>query len=188
MSKRKIELIKQIRKLYEELRLESDEKWNRDLPLEELLFNRWERAKKLGFGEGTSIYHSSHVYGDVKVGSNTWIGPFTILDGSGGLKIGDYCSISAGVHIYSHNTVKWAVSGGVEPYERKPVNIGNCCFIGPHSIIKDGVSIGEYTVVGACSFVNKDIPSYSIAVGVPATVIGRVQLDDNNKVNFEHLG
>src|SRR5437667_11348420 len=92
-------LLRSLVRLYERLRLNMREHWQRDLPFEELLFDRWERAKSLGFGEGTSIYHNSYVYGNVKVGTHTWIGPYTLLEGSGGLQIGDYCSISAGVHI-----------------------------------------------------------------------------------------
>jgi UDP-3-O-[3-hydroxymyristoyl] glucosamine N-acyltransferase len=68
---------------------------DRSPPFPEGLFDRWEHAKRLRFGEGTSIYNDSLVYGDVKVGENTWIDPYTLLDGSGGLSIGDYCSISA---------------------------------------------------------------------------------------------
>src|SRR5689334_8815815 len=94
---------------YESLRATMNATWDRDLPYEELLFDRWERARHLGFGEGTSIYHLSYVYGQVSVGRNTWIGPFTVLDGSGGLTIGDWCSISAGVQIYSHDSVTRAL-------------------------------------------------------------------------------
>jgi acetyltransferase-like isoleucine patch superfamily enzyme len=93
-------------RLYEGLRDDVQARWKRDLPLEELLFDRWERAANLGFGDGTSIYHSSYVFGEVSVGRNTWIGPLVLLDGTGGLTIGDNCSISTGVQIYSHDTVK----------------------------------------------------------------------------------
>src|SRR5687768_10876088 len=91
-------------------------KYKRVLPLNELLTDRWEKASYLGFGKGTSIYDSSIVLGDVKIGANTWIGPFTILDGSGGLTIGSNCSISAGAQLYTHDSVKWATSGGKESY------------------------------------------------------------------------
>jgi len=105
-----------LRAAYDRLHRDMQMRWKRDLPLEELLFDRWERAHSLGFGEGTSIYHNSHVYGDVRIGRNTWIGPFTILDGTGGgLTIGDHCSISASVQIYTHDSVAWAVSGGKNP-------------------------------------------------------------------------
>ena len=175
-----VEIQRQFKKLYNLLRNQMRQKWNRDLPLEELLFDRWERAQFLGFGEGTNIYHNSYVYGDVMVGKNTWIGPFTLLDGSGGLEIGNYCSISSGVHIYTHDSVKWAVSGGKAEYERAPVKIEDCCYIGSQTVIAKGVTIGKHSVIGACAFVNKSIPPFSIAVGIPCRVIGRVDIDNGN--------
>jgi acetyltransferase-like isoleucine patch superfamily enzyme len=165
--------------LYQQLRTVVRELWKRDLPFSELLFDRWERAKSLGFGEGASIYHNSYVYGEVKVGKNTWIGPYTLLDGSGGLEIGDNCSISASVHIYTHDTVKWAVSGGRVGYERSPVRIGNCCYVGSHTVIAKGVTIGDHCVIGACSFVNRDIPPHTIAFGIPCRPVGRVVIDES---------
>jgi hypothetical protein len=107
------------------------EELNRHLPFADMLFDRWERAKLLGFGEGTSIYDSCHVFGKVSVGKNTWIGPFTILDGSGSLSIGSNCSISASVQIYSHDTVQWAVSGGSEPYEYASTTIADISVLTP---------------------------------------------------------
>jgi acetyltransferase-like isoleucine patch superfamily enzyme len=184
--KPKSKLLNEIRGLYEALRKEMKRKWKRDLPFEELLFDRWERAKNLGFGKGTSIYHNSYVYGNVKVGRNTWIGPFTLLDGSGGLTIGDNCSISAGVHIYSHDSVKWAVSGGKAPYDHKAVQIGSHCFIGPHSVVRSGVKIGKHAVIGAQSFVNRDIPDYAIAFGNPVRIVGRVFMDRKGKIEFRY--
>jgi acetyltransferase-like isoleucine patch superfamily enzyme len=145
--------------------------FNRVLPLNEILSDRWEKAKFLRFGENTSVYDSSYVFGDVIVGKNTWIGPNTILDGSGGLTIGDYCSISAGVQIYTHDSVKWALSGGVEKYEYAPVNIGNNVYIGPNTIISKGISIGDRSLIGANSFVNRSFPADSKIAGNPAKPI-----------------
>lgn len=146
-------------------------KFNRVLPINELISDRWEKAKFLNFGEGTSIYDSSLVFGNVKVGVNTWIGPFTILDGTGGLTIGDNCSISAGVHVYSHDTVKWATSGGKEPYEYLAVVIGNNCYIGPNTIISKGVTLGDGCIVGTNSFVNKSFSPNSKIAGSPAHLL-----------------
>ena len=143
----------------------------RFLPLDEEQSDRWERAKELGFGKGTSIYANSYVYGTVKVGKNTWIGPFTILDGSGGLEIGDYCSIAPGVQIYTHDSVMWAVSGGKHIVKREPVKIGNCCYIGPNTTIAKGVTIGDRVIVGANSFINKDVVSDVKISGNPATMM-----------------
>lgn len=180
----KKELEKKLKELHAFLRKELMKKWKRSLPFEEELFDRWERAKYLKFGEGTSIYQLSYVYGDVKVGKNTWIGPLTILDGSGGLEIGDNCSISIGVQIYSHDTVKWVLSSGKHKYEYGKTKIGNCCCICPNSVIKKGVTIGGHSVIATGSFVNKDIPPYSIVAGVPAKVIGKVKVYKNGKVEL----
>lgn len=180
-------LLSEARDAYERLRGEMRRRWQRDLPLEELLFDRWERSRSLGFGTGTSIYHNSYIYGNVKVGENTWIGPFTLLDGSGGLAIGSYCSISAGVQIYTHDTGKWAVTGGAAAYEYAPVRIGNCCHIGSQVVIAKGVTIGDHCIIGACSFVNRDIEPYSVAYGLPCRTAARIELDGTDRVKFVPL-
>ena len=148
-------------------------RWNRHLPFADYVVDRWERARRIGFGEGTSIYDSSLVLGDVQVGRHTWIGPFTILDGSGGgLRIGSYCSVSAGVQIYTHDSVQWAASGGAASYAQAPTVIGDRCYIGPQTVVAKGVTIGDGAIIGAHSLVLDDIPANSKAVGCPARVIG----------------
>ena len=103
-------LLSSLRAVHRDLDDKISTQWRRSLPWGDLLGDRWERARRLGFGEGVSIYDTSYVFGDVKVGHHTWIGPFTMLDGSGGLMIGSYCSISTGVQIYTHETLEWALS------------------------------------------------------------------------------
>lgn len=164
-------LFEQIRALFEGLRESQHHEFNRALPFGELISDRWEKARFLGFGEGASVHDSAHVYGDVSVGENTWVGPFVILDGSGGLSIGSHCSISAGVQIYTHDSVQWAVSGGKAEYDHAPTAIGDNCYIGPNTIIAKGVTIGNGCIVGANSFVKDDIPSGSKAAGSPCRII-----------------
>jgi len=175
-------LIQQAREMYLRLQAETRQRWQRDLPIEEMIFDRWERAKSLGFGRGTSIYHNSYVFGDVKVGEHTWIGPFTLLDGSGGLTIGSYCSISTGVQIYTHDTVKWAVSGGKAEPDRASVNIGACCYIGSQTVIVKGVTIGDHCLIGACSLVNRDLSPYTIAMGIPCRPTGYIKMTDSGEI------
>jgi acetyltransferase-like isoleucine patch superfamily enzyme len=158
------------------------ERYARSLPMQDTLDDRWERAKKLGFGEGTSIYNSAVVYGEVKVGADTWIGPYVLLDGSGGLTIGSTCSISAGVHIYTHDTVKWALSGGKKPYRRQPVSIGDCCYIGSQVVIAAGVNIGKQCVVSANSFVKDDVADRTVVGGMPARRIGEVRFEGDEPI------
>jgi len=157
------------------------ERHNRSLPLQDAMIDRWERARQLGFEEGVSIYNSAVVFGDVKVGRDTWIGPYVILDGSGhGLSIGSTCSISSGVHIYTHDSIAWALSGGKAAYHHAPVTIGNCCYIGSQAVISAGVTIGQCCVIAANSFVNRDVPANTIVGGTPARQIGTVEFDDSN--------
>ena len=165
-------LFQELKKFWLSRRREVAEKFNRTLPFGDYVVDRWEKARELGFGDGTSIYDSSLVLGDVKVGENTWIGPFTILDGSGGLEIGSNCSISAGVQIYSHDTVGRSTSGGVSPVAHAGTMIGSDCYLGPNVIVAKGVSIGDKVVIGANSLVLTDIPTGSKAFGTPCRIVG----------------
>lgn len=170
------DLALELRRLKEQRDAELRAQFDRSLPFADAQFDRWDRAKSLGFGEKTSIYDSSALFGTVTVGSNTWIGPFTVLDGSGGgLTIGDYCSISAGVHIYTHDTVLWAVSGGVQNARKGAVVIGSNTYIGAQSVIVAGVSIGSRCVIAANSLVNRDVPDGTIVGGTPARRLGHVE-------------
>ena len=159
-----------LKKLWEKRREEVADRWQRTLPFGDYIVDRREKANKLGFGEGTSVYDSVHVFGDVQVGAKSWIGPFVILDGSGGLSIGSNCSISAGVQIYSHDTVKWAISAGDAPYEYARTTVGNNCYIGPNTVIAKGVAIGDGCVIGANSLVLDDIPPGSKVYGSPCRI------------------
>ena len=165
-----VSITEKIKKAYTILREQMWEKYKRHVSFGDLFTDRWETAKAYGFGEGTSCYDNVLILGEVRVGKNTWIGPNCILDGSGGLEIGAYCSISAGVQIYSHHTVKWATSLGNESTETDAVKIGSGVYIGPQSVIQMGVSIGDKAVIGACSFVNRDVPSNTKVWGSPARI------------------
>src|SRR2546422_985883 len=170
--------------LHQKLREELKLRWQRAVPFSDELFDRWERARFLGFGDGASIYDSSLVLGDVKVGDNTWIGPFTVLDGRGGLRIGKFCSISCGVQIYSHDTVKWTLSAGKVSEEHSLTQIGDCTYIGASSIINRGVTVGDHCVIGANSFVKYDVPPFTVVGGSPAKKIGRVALMSGEQVEL----
>lgn len=158
-------------KLFKKLRSDKKQQFNRVLPFGDYFSDRWEKAQYLGFGEGSSIYDSAIVIGNVTVGKHCWIGPGVMLDGSGGLTIGDNCSISMNVQIYSHDSVDWALSGGEKPYQYASTHIGSCCYIGPNTVIVKGIVIGDKVTIGANSFVNVNIPSGSKAFGNPVRIV-----------------
>jgi acetyltransferase-like isoleucine patch superfamily enzyme len=176
----------QLISLYKKLRKKKQDKWDRTLPFNELLFDRWEKASFLKSKKEASVYDSSFVFGNVKIGEKSWIGPFTILDGSGGkLRIGKFCSVSSGVQIYTHDSVKWSLTGGKIKIEKNDVSVGDYCYIGPNSVISKGVRIGKRCVIGAQSFVTTDIPAHSIVFGVPGKIVGKVILT-GKKVEFKY--
>ena len=172
-----------LRAAYARIDSELRSRYDRSLPFQDALFDRWERARSLGFGEGASIYNSAIIFGEVKVGAGTWVGPYVMLDGAGGgIEIGSTCSISTGVYIYTHDTIGWALSGGKSEPRRGPVRIGDCCYIGSQCVISAGVTIGMRCVVSANSFVNADVPNGIIVGGSPARRLGRVVIENGEPV------
>jgi acetyltransferase-like isoleucine patch superfamily enzyme len=172
------DLLEQLKRLWLRRRRVVNDTFQRSLPLADYVVDRWEKAAELGFGAGSSIYDSSLVLGNVVVGENVWVGPFTVLDGSGGLTIGDGCDISAGVHLYSHSTARRCVSAHTyDEVERQSVVVGNHVFIGPNSVINMGVQIGDHAVIGAGAVVTKDVAAHSVVAGVPARPVASVRLD-----------
>ena len=144
---------------------EMRKKYDRVLPSGEYIFNRFDKAPYLNCGEGSSIYDTSVVMGDVEIGDHVWVGPYTLLDGS-------------------HGKLQIGVSGGVEGVKAGAVTIGSNTVIGSMSMIGYGVTIGSHCVVGANSYVNADVPDQSIVAGNPAKLIGRVVIDEEGKVEF----
>ena len=159
------------KKEFQRLRKVKFQEFNRHVSVGDLLFSRTDTAEFLEFGEGTTCYNNVLVIGEVKVGKNTWIGPNVILDGSGGLTIGDNVSISAGVQIYSHQNIGQTVTFGIEEIKRNSTFIGSGVYIGPNAVIEMGVTIGDGSVIGALSLVRNNVPSNSKAFGIPAIVI-----------------
>ena len=124
------------------------------------------------------------IIGNPEIGEGTWIGAFTVIDGSGGLKIGKMCDISSGVQIYSHSSARRCVSSRkFNSVETQSTVIGDNVFIGANSTILMGVTIGNSSVIGAGSLVNSSIPSMKVYAGIPAVEIGDVVIN-GAKVDF----
>ena len=96
---------------------------------------------------------------NLKIGKNFDIGEFTYINSEKGVKIEDYVQIGSHCSIYSHSTID---------KKEGPIHLKKNCKIGTHSTIMPNVTIGTNSIVGAYSFVNKDIPDNELWVGVPA--------------------
>lgn len=172
--------LQQIRALLAQLRQRLKLRFQRHVPLGTLLHDRWQLGRDYGFGEGTSVYDECLILGQVKLGRNCWVGPYTVLDGSGGLlTLGDHCQVGTGCHLYTHNTIENCLSGGLAPKFCAETRLGRCCFLSPHSVIAAGTHLGDHCFVAAGSFVEGQFPSFSYLAGSPARRVGRVEVEGN---------
>lgn len=109
----------------------------------------------------------------IEVNRGVW-SSLTILD-CGVVTVGERTLFGPGVSIFAatHETDVSSRRAGVE-YAHE-VTIGNDCWIGGHTVIMPGVTIGNGVTVGASSVVTNNIPSFSVAIGSPARVVKKVE-------------
>jgi len=176
-----------LKNLFYKLRAETKKQYNRVNPFFEDIIDWKEKGEFCSANKNVIIYDSTTIIGNIVIKDHVWVGPFCLLDGGGGLYIGEFTDISTGCQILTHDTIRCALSGGKQPYEYAPVHIGKCCFIGTHTVILKGVTLEDYCLVAANSVVNKSFPSYSIVGGMPATQIGKVVMLEDGRINFEYF-
>jgi acetyltransferase-like isoleucine patch superfamily enzyme len=101
----------------------------------------------------------------IDVGSFCSIGPDVIIFGKADHPIDLPSTFPLRTLMYqsSHHLTDGATRGGV--------TIGNDVWIGARAMVMSGISVGDGAVIGAGAVVTKDVPSYAVAVGVPANVI-----------------
>lgn len=106
----------------------------------------------------------------IEIGDRTFIGPYTCIGGPGHVKIGKDCLIAAHTGIIANNHVFADMVQKIrdQGVTQKGITIEDDCWLGYGVKVLDGVTIGQGSVIGAGAVVTKDIPPYSIAVGVPA--------------------
>jgi len=93
------------------------------------------------------------------LGDNTQIAAFTTIDAMNGVIIEDNVKIGFSCVILSNSTIDG---------KKGMVLLKKNCNIGANSTIMPGVTVGENSIIGANSFVNKDIPDNEVWFGVPA--------------------
>lgn len=110
---------------------------------------------------------------NVIIGNETNFGPFCMISGYGGIEIGKYAQLGSHVVVlsYTHDMDRsMPIRFQGTPF--KKVHIKEDVWIGAQATVLPGVTIGKGAVIGAGAVVSNDIPEYSIAVGVPARVVG----------------
>lgn len=139
------------------------------------------------------FYHPERI----KVADNVFVWHYTILDGTGGLEIGEGSQIGAWVGIFTHSShIAIRIYGNhyqeIPEFQKKgypttPVKIGKYVFVGAGAKILPGVTIGDGALISAGAIVSKEVADFQIVSGNPAEVIGDTRKLDKRYLNDPQL-
>ena len=136
-------------------------------------------------GRGTKIWHFCHVLPGAVIGERCNLGQNVVV--MGGTRLGDNVKVQNNVSIYEGVTLEDDVFCGpscvftnvVNPRshvsrksEYRPTLVRRGTSIGANATIVCGVTLGEYSFIGAGAVVRNDVPAYALMVGVPARRVG----------------
>ncbi len=149
-------------------------------------------------GEGTKIWHFSHIQSGAKIGKKCVFGQNVNVGNN--VSIGDFCKVQNNVSIYEGVTLEdYVFCGpsmvftnildpkckypqvGAQYYVKTLVKEG--ASIGANATIVCGITLGKHCLIGAGSVVTKDVPDYALVVGIPGKIIGWVS-EAGKRLNF----
>jgi UDP-2-acetamido-3-amino-2,3-dideoxy-glucuronate N-acetyltransferase len=153
-------------------------------------------------GEGTKIWHFSHIQSGAKIGKKCVFGQNVNIGNN--VSIGDFCKVQNNVSIYEGVTLEdYVFCGpsmvftnildpkckypqvGAQFYVKTLVKEG--ASIGANATIVCGITLGKHCLIGAGSVVTKDVPDYALIVGVPGKAIGWVS-EAGKRLEFDKDG
>lgn len=153
-------------------------------------------------GEGTKIWHFSHIQSGAKIGKKCVFGQNANVGNN--VSIGDFCKVQNNVSIYEGVTLEdYVFCGpsmvftnildpkckypqvGAQFYVKTLVKEG--ASIGANATIVCGITLGKHCLIGAGSVVTKDVPDYALVVGVPGKIIGWVS-EAGKRLSFDKDG
>ncbi len=145
-------------------------------------------------GEGTKIWHFSHVQSGASIGENCSIGQNVNIGEN--VKIGNHVKIQNNVSVYEGVVLEDYVFCGPSmvftnikvPRSKFPQRgtkyysktlVKKSASIGANATIVCGITFGEYAMIGSGTVVTKDVPPYTMIVGNPGRVVGKVDKKGN---------
>ncbi len=148
-------------------------------------------------GQGTKIWHFSHVLKNSQIGENCTIGQNVAIGPE--VSVGDNCKIQNNVSIYKGVTLEQGVFCGPSTVftnvynpraeirkmdQVRPTRVRQGATIGANATVICGVTIGRYAFIGAGAVVTRDVPDHALSFGNPARTIGWMcrcgeRLDEN---------
>ncbi|MEW6506310.1 MAG: acyltransferase [Bacteroidota bacterium] len=153
-------------------------------------------------GEGSKIWHFSHVQSGARIGKNCILGQNVNVGNN--VVIGNYVKIQNNVSVYEGVTLEDYVFCGpsmvftniVDPRSKYPqagakyyikTLVKEGASIGANATIVCGITIGKYAFIGAGAVVTKNVPDYALLVGNPAKLIGWMS-ESGQRLNFDKEG
>lgn len=115
---------------------------------------------------------------NLKLGKYVDIGAFTYMNAKYGVEIEDYVQVGSHCSIYSHSTID---------DKKGKIVIKRNARIGAHSVIMPGVTIGKNSIIGAFSFVNKEVPDNVMAYGIPVKIVRKLTEEEIKTLSGEIL-
>ncbi|UCC71818.1 MAG: N-acetyltransferase [Gemmatimonadota bacterium] len=151
-------------------------------------------------GEGTRIWHFSHMLSKSTIGENCRIGQNVMIGPN--VSVGDGCKIQNNVSVYEGVTLEDYVFCGpsmvftnvLNPRseiprmdELRPTLVRRGATLGANCTVMCGITVGEYAFVGAGAVVLEDVPDYALVVGVPGRISGWV-CSCGHRIEFDEEG
>ena len=153
-------------------------------------------------GEGTRVWHFSHIYAGASVGAHCVLGQNVMV--ADGVRIGDHCKIQNNVALYEGVVLEDHVFCGpsmvftnvttprcLHPRntqaDYRPTRVKRGASIGANATIVCGVTLHEGAFVAAGAVVTRDVPPYAMVAGVPAQVIGHM-CERGERLAFDAAG
>lgn len=136
-------------------------------------------------GEGSRVWHFSHVCGGAKIGQRVSLGQNVFVGNK--VVIGDRCKVQNNVSLYDNVTLEEGVFCGPSVVftnvfnpralierkaEYKDTLVKKGATLGANCTIVCGVTVGQYAFIGAGALINRNVKPYALMVGVPAKQIG----------------
>jgi len=153
-------------------------------------------------GEGTKIWHFSHIQSGAKIGKKCVFGQNVNVGNN--VLIGDFCKVQNNVSIYEGVTLEdYVFCGpsmvftnildpkckypqvGAQYYVKTLVKEG--ASIGANATIVCGITLGKHCLIGAGSVVTKDVPDFALVVGIPGKILGWVS-EAGKRLEFDKDG
>jgi acetyltransferase-like isoleucine patch superfamily enzyme len=143
------------------------------------------RRPRTRISDTVFFYHPERI----EIADNVFIWHYTILDGTGGIRIGEGSQIGAWVGIFTHSShIAIRIYGNhyqevpeteKQGYPIAPVQIGKYVFVGAGAKILPGVSIGDGALISSGAIVTKDVANFAVVSGNPAEVVGNtIEMDE----------